>query len=265
MNYMDGRLNSADRRVLQTRTAAHYDAYPFEFLTPENEISIRNMQPAPFRSFVDSRVTPGATVAEIGCGPGRGTLFLVHHPVEVVAVDISHRSLVLARQRAPRARFVLSTNLALPFESHRFDIVVSDGVLHHTPDPRIAFAEIARITKIGGHVYLGLYNRRGHYYYAYSIAGVPIRWLDQTRLGRIVIFGAMIPLYWLAHLVKSRGRRTWRGAVNFFYDYFVTPRASFHTYEEVCNWAGQEGLDLIDYDPSLGNVHVFVLRKNERA
>jgi ubiquinone/menaquinone biosynthesis C-methylase UbiE len=223
------------------------------------------MQPVPFLSFVKTCVKPGASIAEVGCGPGRGTLFLVRHQVDVVAVDISHQSLLLARQRAPRANFVLSTNMALPFESDRFDIVVSDGVIHHTPDARVAFAEIARITKVGGCLYLGLYNRRGHYYYAYSFVGLPIRWLERRRIGRMLIFATMIPLYWLAHLVKSRGRRTWRGAVNFFYDYFVTPRATFHTYEEVLDWANEEGLKLINYDPSLGNVHAFVFRKGERA
>ena len=219
------------------------------------------MQPAPFRRFVDKRVVAGAKIAEIGCGPGRGTLFLVRHSADVVAVDISSRSLKLARQRAPAARFVLSTNLALPFANNRFDAVVSDGVIHHTPDPRASFAENARIVKTGGYFYLGLYNKRRYYYYLYTFVGAPIRWLEKRSVGRMLIHGTMIPAYWLVHLVKSRGKRTWRGAVNFFYDYFITPRASFHTYEEICNWASHEGLDLVEYDPSLGNVHVFVFHK----
>jgi len=265
MTYMEERLDVAERRTLQTRTAAHYDAFPFEFLTPQDETSIRSLQPAPFLRFADNYVRAGARVAEIGCGPGRGTLFLARREIDVVAVDLSYRSLLLARQRASRARFVLSTNLALPFAGDHFDVVISDGVIHHTPDPRLSFAEISRITKAGGCIYLGLYNRIGHYYYAYSYVGAPIRWLDRTRFGRMLLFVTIIPLYWLVHLVKSRGRRTWRGAVNFFYDYFVTPRASFHTYEEVCRWAAQEDMELIAYDPSLGNVHVFFLRKRLRA
>lgn len=219
------------------------------------------MQPAPFRRFVDKHVVAGAKVAEIGCGPGRGTLFLVRHSADVIAVDISSQSLRLARQRAPDARYVLSTNLALPFASNSFNIVVSDGVIHHTPDPRVSFAENARILETGGFFYLGLYNRRRYYYYLYTFVGAPIRWLEKRSVGRIFIQGAMIPVYWLVHLIKSRGKRTWQGAVNFFYDYFITPRASFHTYEEVCNWANREGLELVEYDPSLGNVHVFVLHK----
>ena len=256
-------MDVAERSALQTRTAVHYDSYPFEFLTPADEASIRKMQPAPFRHFVDSHVQQGAKVAEIGCGPGRGTLFLVRQDVDVVAVDISYQSLLLARQRAPIASFVLSTNLALPFEDGRFEIVISDGVIHHTPDPRAAFAENARITKAGGCYYLGVYSRRGYYYYVYTFIGSPIRWLEKRAFGRMLIFGTMVPLYWIAHLVKSGGKRTWHGAVNFFYDYIITPRASFHTYEEILSWATEEGLELIEYDPSLGNVHVFIFRKGQ--
>jgi ubiquinone/menaquinone biosynthesis C-methylase UbiE len=255
------RTDDAADAALQARTAAHYDAYPLEFLTPADEAAIRDQQPAPFRRFVEQHLRPGAWVAEVGCGPGRGTLFLTRHKAAVVAVDISYRSLLLARRRAPTGRFVLSTNLALPFEEAEFDGVVSDGVIHHTPNARAAFAENVRIVKPGGLLYLGIYNRRKHYYYLYTLLGGPIRSLESRASGRALLFGTIVPLYWLVHLIKSRGRRTWQGAVHFFYDYFVTPRASFHTREEVCGWAHEEGLELLEYDPSLGNVHVFVFRK----
>ena len=249
--------------VLEARTAAHYDAYPLEFLTPADEVSIRNQQPAPFCRFVDEHVEQGGRVAEIGCGPGRGTLFLIRQKADVLAVDISYRSLLLARQRAPSARFVLSTNLALPFEDDYFDAVVSDGVIHHTPNARAAFAENVRITKPHGWLYFAVYNGQGHYYYLYTLLGGPIRWMEKWAPSRALMFATIVPLYWLVHLVKSRGRRTWRGAVHFFYDYFITPRASFHSYEEICSWASEQGVQLIEYD-LLGNVHVFIFKKAPR-
>ena len=260
---MSGAHRVADS-ALQAKTAAHYDAHPLEFLTPEDEASIRDQQPPPFRSFVDAHVERGARVAEIGCGPGRGTLFLVRQKADVVAVDISYRSLLLARRRAPSAKFVLSTNLALPFEDDYFDAVVSDGVIHHTPNARAAFAENVRITRPQGWLYLGVYNTQGHYHYLYTLLGRPIRWMEKRALSRALMFASIVPLYWLVHLMKSRGKRTWQGAVHFFYDYFITPRASFHSYEEVCSWASEQGMRLVEYDPTLGNVHVFIFRKEPR-
>jgi ubiquinone/menaquinone biosynthesis C-methylase UbiE len=263
MNYLSGHWRDSAQDKLQARTAAHYDAYPFEFMTPRDEAEIAQLQPAPFRRFVDTYIRQGVRVAEIGCGPGRGTLYLVLGRVDLVAVDISRHSLLLARHRAPAGKFVLASNVALPFPDHSFDIAVSDGVVHHTPDPRLSFAENARIIKSGGYYYLGLYNRHRYYYYLYTFLGAPIRWLERMQLGRMLLFATVVPLYWFIHIVKSRGQRTWHGAVNFFYDYFITPRASFHTREEVCAWAREEDLELVEYDASLGNVHVFVFRKND--
>src|SRR5262245_33321945 len=107
---------------LQWKTTAHYDAYPFDFLTRADEIAIQNIQPAPFVRFVDAYIGKAGRVAEIGCGPGRATLFLCSRGVAVTAVDISVQSLILARKRAPEACFVRSSNLKLPFHDNIFDI-----------------------------------------------------------------------------------------------------------------------------------------------
>jgi SAM-dependent methyltransferase len=39
-----------------------------------------------------------------------------------------------------------------------FDVVICSGVLHHTPDPRVSFAAVARLARPGGVVAIGLYN-----------------------------------------------------------------------------------------------------------
>jgi glycosyltransferase involved in cell wall biosynthesis/ubiquinone/menaquinone biosynthesis C-methylase UbiE len=246
---------------LQNRTRRHYDSHPFDAITPEDELRPRNIQPRPFIEFCEQYLKRQMSVAEIGCGPGRGTMFLTASEVNVTAVDISAPSLVRARKRAPNASFVRATTMALPFDNECFDVVVSDGVIHHTPNARAAFLESVRVLRPGGYLYLGIYNRRRHYYYIYTYAGPPIRWLERSAAGRWALSMTLIPLYYLAHLAKSRGRRTWEGAKNFFYDYIITPQATFYTREEVMGWGEELGLDLIRHDPWLGNVHVFVFGK----
>jgi len=247
---------------LQTRTANHYDLHPFEFLTAEDEVRIEDWQPRPFRRFVEEFLRPGQYVAEIGCGPGRGTLYLTRCHFAVIAVDISFTSLLLARRRAPDAAYVVATNLRLPLPDESCDAVVSDGVIHHTPDPKRAFTENVRVLKPGGHLYLALYNRRGYYYYLYTYLGVPLRWLAKRSWGRALVQATLLPIYYLVHLVKSRGKHTWRGATHFFYDYLITPRASFHSWDQIEHWASLAGLSVLNYDPDVGNVHAFILRKN---
>lgn len=254
-------LSDTGELALQRRTRAHYEAYPFEFLTPDDEASIERMQPRPFIRFIGRHADPGMSAAEIGCGPGRGTMYLVQKSLDVTALDISRSSLQLARSRAPQARYVEASNLALPFPDASFDLVVSDGVIHHTPDAYRSFCENVRVLKPDGHYYLGVYNRSRYYYYLYTFLGAPLRQVERSSLGRAAIYLTVFPVYYAAHVLKSRGKRTFRGARNFFYDYLMTPRASFHSRDEIESWARANRLDLLEYDASLGNVHVFTLRK----
>lgn len=246
---------------LQKRTEVHYNAFPFDFLTEEDERNIESLQPPPFKQFVERYLIPGMAVAEIGCGPGRGTLFMARRGFDPVAVDLSFGSLQLARRRAPEAGYVCATNLRLPFADASFDAVISDGVIHHTPDPYRSFSENARILRPGGVFYLGVYRRKRYYYYLYTHLGRPVRWLEQRGWGHALIHSTLLPVYYLAHLVKSRGKRTWWGAKNLFYDYIITPRATFHTRDEIVEWGRQNNLALIDYEENVGNVHAFVFHK----
>ena len=246
---------------LQKLTKAHYDDFPFDFLTEEDERNIERLQPAAFLRFADRHLKPGTRMAEIGCGPGRATLFMARRGIDLLAVDISLGSLRLARRRAPGGGFVLASNLNLPLPDGEFDAVVSDGVIHHTPDAYRSFCENARILRPGGVMYVGVYRRKRYYYYAYTHLGRPIRWLEKRAWGKAVICATLLPIYYAVHLVKSRGKRTWYGAKNLFYDYVITPQATFHTREEITEWGRNNGLELIEYDENVGNVHAFVFSK----
>ena len=64
-----------------------------------------------------------------------------------------------------------------------FDVVISNGVLHHTSDAKSAYQTISRLAKPGGLVIVGLYNafsRKLHYARRalYRWTGVRGRWLD---------------------------------------------------------------------------------------
>ena len=51
-------------------------------------------------------------------------------------------------------------NLFRPvFKAESFDVVVSNGVLHHTSDPFLGFQTISRLVKRGGFLVIGLYNK----------------------------------------------------------------------------------------------------------
>lgn len=242
-------------------TRSHYEEYPFEFMTSSHEAEIKNLQPRPFLSFINQFVDPADKICEVGCGPGRATMYLDLLGLQVTAVDLSPKSVQLAKRRAPNVSFVLANNLSLPFCDEEFDIVISDGVIHHTASPRCSFRENARILRKGGYMYLCVYNSRGYYPYIYKFIGPPIRLVAKTSYGRFFIDKTLLVVYHFIHLLKSPHPVTWRGSRSFFYDYIITPTAHFLSKSLVLGWAAAEGLVVIDYFSKIGNSHAFVLKK----
>ena len=64
--------------------------------------------------------------------------FLARRGVRCIGLDRSRVSLALAVQRYGRPGTV-GDNLRLPFADAAAEVVISDGVIHHTENPRAAF------------------------------------------------------------------------------------------------------------------------------
>lgn len=109
----------------------------------------------------------GKRVLEIGCGIGTDTINFARAGARVTAVDLSPKSLEIARQRAgvfgltDSIRFYCADGEALsatvPVEA--YDLVYSFGVIHHSPHPEKIVAELRRYLKPGGELRLMVYNR----------------------------------------------------------------------------------------------------------
>jgi SAM-dependent methyltransferase len=92
----------------------------------------------------------GKRVLEIGCGLGTDTINFARAGARITAVDLSSKSLELARQRAEvfgladRITFVEADaeHLADFVEPAPYDLVYSFGVIHHTPHPSRALEQI---------------------------------------------------------------------------------------------------------------------------
>jgi len=103
-------------------------------------------------------------VLEIGVGSGTDFVQWVRAGAEAYGVDLTEAAVETTRARLDVyglscADLRTADAEALPYEDDTFDLVYSWGVLHHTPDTRLAIAEALRVTKPGGTVKLMLYNR----------------------------------------------------------------------------------------------------------
>lgn len=109
----------------------------------------------------------GKQVLEVGCGIGTDTINFARAGAEVTAIDLSPKSIEIARQRAEvnglaeRIRFQCANAEALSGSelAESYDLIYSFGVIHHSPHPDKIVAELRRHAKPGGTLKLMVYNR----------------------------------------------------------------------------------------------------------
>jgi SAM-dependent methyltransferase len=135
------------------------------------------------------------------------------------------------------AYFVQANLFRPPFAPESFDVVISNGVLHHTSDCAGAFRSIARFVKPGGIIVVGLYNRLGR---------LPTLWLRALieRGSRT----AMLFDHRLRGVDGGAQREPW------FMDQYRHPHETRHSMEETLGWFEAEGFDFTASIPTVGDV-----------
>lgn len=104
----------------------------------------------------------GETVLDIGCGAGMDLLLAARRTGpggHAIGVDMTDAMVEKALQSAAEAgmRYVevwKGDATSLPVADESVDVVSSNGVLNLVPEKELAFAEIVRVLKRGGRLYL---------------------------------------------------------------------------------------------------------------
>lgn len=111
----------------------------------------------------------GQRLLEVGCGLGTDLLQFARAGAIVCGTDLTPCSVALARQRFALdhlpGQFLVCDAEALCFPDNSFDVVYSNGVLHHLPDTEQAVAEIHRVLRPGGLAKVMLYHRHSLHYW----------------------------------------------------------------------------------------------------
>jgi len=124
------------------------------------------------RNGIDISQLERKKVLDAGCGGGRYTVaWRLLGAGRVVGVDVSAIGIASAQQRVKEAgldkvSFRKGSVLDLPFPDESFDIVFSNGVLHHTVDWQRGISEIVRVVKTGGIGWLYLIENPGGLFWA---------------------------------------------------------------------------------------------------
>lgn len=111
----------------------------------------------------------GEKLLEVGCGMGTDLLQFARGGAICTGVDLTPRSIETSRQRfklyGVPGTFLIADGERLPFQDNSFDVVYSNGVLHHTPDTAGAVQEIHRVLRPGGIAKVMLYYRHSLNYW----------------------------------------------------------------------------------------------------
>lgn len=224
---------------------AFYEQTPFpnyDDLDSRESLSVKARRGV-FARLLDEQIPRPALVLEAGCGTGQLSNFLgMGWGRKVIGGDLCLNSLRLAKSFRDRcainnAHFVQMNLFRPPFPDETFDLVISNGVLHHTSDPEGGFHAIARKLKPGGHIIIGLYN-----------------WLGR------------LPTLWRRKLIETFGdswakldSRLRKGALNsgrysaWYMDQYRHPHESRHSIDEVERWFHRSGIDLVFTVPPTGD------------
>jgi SAM-dependent methyltransferase len=133
--------------------------------------------------FLSSRAVPIIDRRWLDVGTGVGTLpeALREAGARVVALDVEDRRAM----EAAVTSFVVGTGSALPFRTDAFDGVVSSNVVEHVPNPTALIAELVRVCRPNGVVYVSWTNWYspfgGHEWSPFHYAGARLGpWLYRT-------------------------------------------------------------------------------------
>lgn len=222
---------------------AFYEENPFPNYDDidSEETLVEKARKGVFAKLLDEQIPQGAYVLEVGCGTGQLTNFLgMHYNRRVFGSDMCLHSLRLANGFRDRcgiknAGFVQMNLFRPAFKDHAFDLVVCNGVLHHTADPLGGFKSIARLVKPGGAIIIGLYNKVGRLTTDFK------RFLFRITRDRL----SFLDGHMRNKQYNADRKRAW------FFDQYKHPHESKHTYSEVVDWFESNGFEYLFSIPKI--------------
>ena len=190
----------------------------------------------------------------------------------VVGVDLSQAVEMAAKvcTNLPNVLIVQGDLTAPPTGVDAFDFVFSIGVLHHGPDPRAGFRQIARRVKPGGRLAVWLYRKNT---LAQELINKTIRAVT-TRMPARILEMLCVPLAWIGaiplvnkslnKIFNFSNHPDWTLRVCDNFDWYAPAYQSHHTIAELRSWFLEEGFeDVLELPPERsGKVYDWMYRNN---
>ena len=206
-----------------------------------------------FAKKLDEEIPIGSKILEAGCGTGQMSLFLSRYNREIYGIDLSKGSLIEAEKFRKKNDinnvYLQRMNIFnLCFKPNFFDIIISNGVLHHTHNPFLAFSNLVNVLKKDGLIIIGLYHKYG-------------RLVTKIRQKLIHLFGDRMMFTdprFKRDYVSDKKKYAW------FLDQYKNPSETVHTYAEIIKWFEKNNIEFISSIPFDFNSNELLFEKKQK-
>jgi 2-polyprenyl-3-methyl-5-hydroxy-6-metoxy-1,4-benzoquinol methylase len=251
-------MSEVERKVREFYNNSPFPDYELSRFKDKEQLRLEAKE---FVQILDRSIPQKASVIDIGCGTGQLAAFLSLRRDCVWGIDFSPGSLSKAMSLKEKLQLqtlsLRNVNIMNPREieaiGKRFDCVLCLGVLHHTPDARQAFKNIATLLDDGGLIAVGLYNTLGRI--PLQVRKLLVRTVFK---GREDIRQRFIKMQIQTLDDQERLRGWWN-------DQYNHPHETVHTIGEVLKWFKEEGIKYNETIPPLSeNLETTGLWREER-
>jgi SAM-dependent methyltransferase len=249
-------MNDVTKRVKE-----FYEELPFNYYS-SNEIAISKIKSNPLLIYSDLvQLLKGnevSSVIEFGCGAGWfSNSIAYHYNIQTTGVDMTGRAI----ERACEINESLGKSNLVSFKQqdifsyqtdNKVDLIVSLGVLHHTYNAKRAFQQISQFVKPGKYIYIGLYHLYARKIFLKKFKDIVEKEGEEAALKE----------YRRNHSTLKDDTH----AMSWFRDQVLHPHETLHTIEEIIQWFGEEGFELISTSINkFGGIddHDFLIEKEK--
>jgi 2-polyprenyl-3-methyl-5-hydroxy-6-metoxy-1,4-benzoquinol methylase len=187
-----------------------------------------------------------STLLDVGCGSGEKSLVYASLGARVLGLDINEKAIEMAKTAAmdwgenikERVEFRVCSVFKIDIDQS-FDIIVSDGVIHHTAYPKKAFNNFVRLLRPGGVLLLGLAEPCGFFQrqlQRYFVNKIAESYKEETKLKIAIIL--------FEEKLKRASKVSGRSVISTAYDSFINPQIVPIAFHEVKNWMDEYDVHL---------------------
>jgi len=230
-----------DEKTLKVRDFYKVDPFP-NYEIDDNKMTILNAGDANqftknLKKFIDHK----KIVLEVGAGTSQLSNYLaIGNNNLLIAFDGNLESLKIGntfckKNNIKNVKFICGDIFDDIFQESIFDIILCNGVLHHTKNSHEAFKKSVKWLKINGYIVLGLYNKIGRLRTFFR------KWMYRI-LGKkyLMIFDPVL------RKINKKSKRKINAWIK---DQYNHPLERSHTFDEVLKWFKEENIEFISSLP----------------